>query len=108
MSFQLPQPPPSSLSPLLLHPPSSATAAGYFIYSTVEGVSFQPRDVPTTPLSVELGDLIPGLQEVLTGMRPGEGWDGGLVGGGWWPAGRVRLAGWRRGWGGGWWGWLTG
>ena len=27
---------------------------GYFIYATVEGVSFQPRDVPTEPLQVRL------------------------------------------------------
>lgn len=29
-------------------------ANGYFIYSTVEGVSFQPRNVPTGPLEVKL------------------------------------------------------
>lgn len=28
---------------------------GYFIYSTVEGVSFQPLDVPTAPVSCKLG-----------------------------------------------------
>lgn len=46
---------------------------GYFIYSTVEGVSFQPRDLPTGPLAVALGsgELIAGLEEVLTGMRAG-------------------------------------
>lgn len=46
---------------------------GYFIYGTVEGVSFQPRDVPTGPVSFKLGagELIPGLEEVLTGMAPG-------------------------------------
>lgn len=34
---------------------------GYFIYGTVEGVSFQPRDVPTGPVSFKLGagELIP-------------------------------------------------
>ena len=41
--------------------------------SSVEGVSFQPRDVPTGPVTVRLGSgqLIPGLEEVLVGMRPG-------------------------------------
>jgi hypothetical protein len=29
-------------------------ANGYFIYGTVEGVSFQPRDVPTGPLELVL------------------------------------------------------
>ena len=45
----------------------------YFIYSTIEGVSFQPRDVPVGPLRVTLGDgtLIKGLDEVLQGMTPG-------------------------------------
>lgn len=39
---------------------------GYFIYSTVEGVSFQPRDVPVGPVAFELGSgqLVPGLEEV--------------------------------------------
>ncbi len=34
---------------------------GYFIYGTVEGVSFQPRDIPTTPVAATLGrgELIP-------------------------------------------------
>ena len=46
---------------------------GYFIVSSVEGVSFQPRDVPTGPVTARLGagQLIPGLEEVLAGMRPG-------------------------------------
>ncbi|GLI65625.1 hypothetical protein VaNZ11_009195 [Volvox africanus] len=46
---------------------------GYFIYGTVEGVSFQPRDVPTSPVASKLGagELIPGLEEVLYGMSPG-------------------------------------
>ncbi|KAG2484935.1 hypothetical protein HYH03_016321 [Edaphochlamys debaryana] len=46
---------------------------GYFIYSTVEGVSFQPRDVPVGPISAKLGSgqLIAGLDEVLEGMSPG-------------------------------------
>ncbi|CAL8467684.1 g7222 [Coccomyxa elongata] len=48
-------------------------ANGYFIYATVEGVSLQPRDVPTGSLEVTLGsqEIIPGLEEVLEGMRPG-------------------------------------
>ena len=29
-------------------------ANGYFIYSTVEGISFQPRDVPTEPFEFKL------------------------------------------------------
>lgn len=29
-------------------------ANGYFIYSTVEGASFQPKDVPTGPLLLKL------------------------------------------------------
>jgi FKBP-type peptidyl-prolyl cis-trans isomerase len=39
----------------------------------VEGVSFQPRDVPVGPVSFKLGagELIPGLEEVLTGMQQG-------------------------------------
>jgi FKBP-type peptidyl-prolyl cis-trans isomerase len=46
---------------------------GYFIYATVEGVSFQPRDVPVAPVYYKVGDptLIPGLNEVLVGMEPG-------------------------------------
>lgn len=46
---------------------------GYFIYGTVEGVSFQPKDVPVGPVSEKIGDgnLIAGLEEVLVGMRPG-------------------------------------
>lgn len=48
-------------------------ANGYFIYSTVEGVSFQPRDIPTGPIRWKLnsGSLLPGLVEGLSGMRPG-------------------------------------
>ena len=48
-------------------------ANGYFIYSTVEGVSFQPRDIPTGPVRWNLskGSLLPGLVEGLSGMRPG-------------------------------------
>ena len=36
-------------------------------------MSFQPRDVPTGPVTARLGagQLIPGLEEVLAGMRPG-------------------------------------
>jgi len=46
---------------------------GYFIVSSVEGVSFQPRDVPKGPVTARLGagQLIPGLEEVLAGMQPG-------------------------------------
>ncbi|KXZ43172.1 hypothetical protein GPECTOR_99g807 [Gonium pectorale] len=46
---------------------------GYFIYGTVEGISFQPRDVPVAPVAAKLGagELIPGLEEVLAGMAPG-------------------------------------
>jgi FKBP-type peptidyl-prolyl cis-trans isomerase len=49
-------------------------ANGYFIYATVEGASFQPKDVPVGPVSFRLGaegGLIPGLSEVLAGMSPG-------------------------------------
>lgn len=48
-------------------------ANGYFIYGTVEGVSFQPKDVPTEPFRFTLGDadVIQGLQDVVTGMRVG-------------------------------------
>jgi len=52
-------------------------ANGYFIYSTVEGVSFQPRDTPVGPVAFQLraepgrGDLIPGLQEVLFKLKQG-------------------------------------
>ena len=31
----------------------------YFIYSTVEGVSFQPRDVPIGPVDLRLARLRP-------------------------------------------------
>ena len=36
-------------------------------------MSFQPRDVPVGPVSFQLGSgtLIPGLEEVFTGMQPG-------------------------------------
>jgi len=46
---------------------------GYFIYSTVEGVSFQPRDVPVGPVAFRLGDgrLVPGLEGSIVGMRRG-------------------------------------
>jgi hypothetical protein len=48
-------------------------ANGYFIYSTVEGLSFQPRDIPTGPVRWKLdGDeLLPGLVEAVSGMRKG-------------------------------------
>ncbi|GFH22504.1 peptidylprolyl isomerase, partial [Haematococcus lacustris] len=47
---------------------------GYFIYSTVEGVSFQPRDIPVGPVAFRVGvdpSWIQGLQEVVAGMRQG-------------------------------------
>ncbi|GBF99063.1 hypothetical protein Rsub_11834 [Raphidocelis subcapitata] len=48
-------------------------ADGYFVYATVEGASFQPRDVPVGPVSFRLGggQLVPGLEETLIGMQPG-------------------------------------
>lgn len=46
---------------------------GYFIYATIEGVSFQPKDLPTGPISLVLDDsvTIPGLVEALEGMHEG-------------------------------------
>ncbi len=46
---------------------------GYFIYSTVEGVSFQPKDVPVGPVRLQLGsgEVVAGLEDALLGMRPG-------------------------------------
>ncbi|KAL4421178.1 hypothetical protein ABPG77_003361 [Micractinium sp. CCAP 211/92] len=46
---------------------------GYFIYGTVDGVSFQPKDVPVGPVALKLGDssTVPGLEDVLVGARPG-------------------------------------
>jgi FKBP-type peptidyl-prolyl cis-trans isomerase len=40
---------------------------------TVEGVSFQPRDIPVGPVSFKLGSgqLIPGLEDALIGMQQG-------------------------------------
>lgn len=48
-------------------------ANGYFIYSTVEGLSFQPRDIPTGAVKWELKNdkLLPGLVEALTGLKRG-------------------------------------
>ena len=47
-------------------------ANGYFIYSTLEGVSFQPQDVPTGPARLKLDDtMLPGLVEAIVGMRKG-------------------------------------
>jgi len=48
-------------------------ANGYFIYSTVDGVSFQPRDLPTGPVEFRLGSnrLVPGIEDALSGMREG-------------------------------------
>ncbi len=47
---------------------------GYFIFSTVEGVSFQPLDVPAEPFRFVVGDdarVIPGLSDVVLGMVKG-------------------------------------
>lgn len=48
-------------------------ANGYFIYANVEGVSFQPADVPTGPFLFKLGDpaVLPGFSDAVRGMRPG-------------------------------------
>ena len=48
-------------------------ANGYFIYANVEGVSFQPADVPTAPFLFRLGDpaVLPGFADAVRGMRPG-------------------------------------
>lgn len=48
-------------------------ANGYFIYSTVEGVSFQPTDLPVGPVTVRLGNgsLIEGLEQVIVGKPEG-------------------------------------
>ena len=40
--------------PAALTTPACRRNNGYFIYSSVEGVSFQPRDVPTEPLLISL------------------------------------------------------
>mmetsp|Transcript_12804 Transcript_12804/g.27012 ORF Transcript_12804/g.27012 Transcript_12804/m.27012 type:complete len:199 (-) Transcript_12804:27-623(-) len=46
---------------------------GYFIYGTIQGVSFQPSDVPTEPFLFKVGSetVIPGLSDVVRGMRKG-------------------------------------
>lgn len=46
---------------------------GYFVYGTVEGVSFQPLSVEAEPLSIVLGKdkIIQGLERGLLGLRPG-------------------------------------
>ena len=36
------------------HPASLGCTAGYFIYGTVDGVSFQPKDVPVGPVALKL------------------------------------------------------
>lgn len=58
----------SAYSLVALSDHHAAPAAG-----TVEGVSFQPSDVPVGPVSFKLGSgvLIPGLDEALTGMQQG-------------------------------------
>ena len=44
------------------------------MYSTIEGVSFQPRDLPVEPVVSVVGEgaLIEGLDAILIGMRPGD------------------------------------
>jgi FKBP-type peptidyl-prolyl cis-trans isomerase len=46
---------------------------GYFIYGTVEGVGFQPTDIPTGPvvLALDKKSTIPGLVDGMQGIRPG-------------------------------------
>ena len=48
---------------------------GYFVYSTVEGLGFQPRDVPTGPREYAVGSdderVISGLREVLMECKAG-------------------------------------
>lgn len=46
---------------------------GYFIFATVEGVSFQPKDVPVAPVVIRLGSdkVVRGLSEAVRGMQPG-------------------------------------
>lgn len=40
---------------------------------TIEGVSFQPKDVPVGPIRLQLGsgDVIEGLETAVVGMRQG-------------------------------------
>ena len=46
---------------------------GYFVYSTVEGVGFQPRDVPVGAAEFTVGrtPVIAGLANVLSTLKPG-------------------------------------
>jgi FKBP-type peptidyl-prolyl cis-trans isomerase len=45
-------------------------ANGYFIYSTMEGISFQPSSVPTGAAKWTLDEtLLPGLVEGMAGMK---------------------------------------
>jgi FKBP-type peptidyl-prolyl cis-trans isomerase len=46
---------------------------GYFIYGTVEGISFQPQDVPTGAVSLSLTETstIAGLVDAMEGMKEG-------------------------------------
>ena len=46
---------------------------GYFIYSTMEGVSFQPKDIPTGPVAFQIGtaQMIDGLDAALLRQKPG-------------------------------------
>lgn len=39
---------------------------GYFIYGTVEGVSFQPRDIPTGPILLSMVGLVIGDYFIMT------------------------------------------
>jgi FKBP-type peptidyl-prolyl cis-trans isomerase len=50
------------------HALAAAVAAG-----TLEGVSFQPKDVPIGPVRLQLnsGELIEGLETALIGMKQG-------------------------------------
>ena len=49
---------------------------GYFVFSTIEGVSFQPRDLPIGPVGpIRVSALIPGLADVMLangGMGEGD------------------------------------
>lgn len=47
-------------------------ANGYFIYSTIDSVSFQPADVPTGAVKIKLDEsTLPGLVEAIQGMKKG-------------------------------------
>lgn len=65
------QGPPASDSDTVLIDFSLRRSNGYFIYSTMEGVSFQPSDVPIGPILLDLknGNIIQGLREAISGMK---------------------------------------